>query len=222
MAKSCSSDGLMYDFPRLALVALCASLVGCTDDSERAEKEPVRQTAVVTNAVEAVVLTADQKEAVRMRSLLDDGERLLAYQSCRKLLRSSDKAVRIEVASALPWIGRRAIPELTALLEDSENDVALLAQQGWDAVYDEIQDEAAKMSALTNAVARLNDPSVINALLLKSAVVEPTLALPALEGLIQSCRGRVVSGCAKGMFEHLAGEPWASPERTRKLIQSLQ
>ena len=116
-----------------------------------------------TNALPVVAktqppLTPSQKKAQEMRSLLDDGDERAAMRQARELLTDDDPDVRAEVATVLGWIGLRALPELSQMLNDPEDHIADDVMVQWTMAYNEIEDPAlqAEMLAAAMKVTKVN------------------------------------------------------------------
>lgn len=166
-----------------------------------------------------VELTPDQKTLKKAEEALDNGDIFETMKLSRGLIDSKDASVRASLVDIFRWVGKKAIPELVELVHDKNAEVASEAFTAWEFVLQEIPHDLVKAIAITNLVANLDDSVVIESALLHITNLELCYSLPALEGLVTGCRGKTCGQCAKRMFEHIAGEPWASPERTHTILK---
>ena len=157
--------------------------------------------------------------ALKMRSFLDENEDRTALELARQLMKSKDRAARLEVVAVLGWLGRRALPELTEMLADRDNFVQTLAQNNWSVAFDALSTDKEKAAAIRDAVGVLGDDPSVNEFLIKLCGLQSDSALSTLEEIIVGYNGKAASTQAKAMFEHLAGEPWSSLGRTQKLSE---
>ena len=167
-------------------------------------------------------LTADQKLAIEMRGYLDSGDVSRALRQARVLMDSRDAGVRSEVVAVLGWIGKRCLPELAELINDSDDSVAEAALTAWENANEEEFVESVKAANICKAIVRTDNSERINAMLMQMTGVEESVALMALDGFIASNRNTVAALCAKDMFEHISGEIWESSDRTVALIKDLK
>ena len=226
---------LRHDF-FLAFIFLL-STIGCEQQQESVSEEtPLPQSATtetvaMVSAEEPVLpqksrptdleveLTSDQLTLKKAREALDDGDIFEAMKLSRGLIDSKDASVRASIVDIFQWVGRKAIPELVELVHDKDAEIAAQAFAAWEFVIQETQHDLVKATAITNLVANLDDSVVIESALMHIVDIELCYSLPALEGLVTGCRGKTSGQCAKRMFEHITGEPWASPERTHTILK---
>ena len=216
------------------LFLLAFLVVGCGRQSNPSPQRPLAATNSVTNsptdatkqtgrkkakARPPEVLTPDRACLKKAQKALDDGDILEAMKLSRGLMDSKDVSVRADLIDIFGWIGKKAMPELAELMRDPEPDIASAAATAWEFALGEMSYDFVKIAAITNLVSKLENPVVIDSLLMHTLDMELRYSLPALEGLVIGCRGKTCGQCAKRMFEHIAGEPWASPERTSAILK---
>ena len=230
-----ATSSLRHDF-LLACIFLLFT-IGCERQQESARKEtPSPQSSVAEAAAAAplnehiflpercttpveVELTPDQKTLKKAQEALDNGDIFETMKLSRGLIDSKEASVRASLVDIFRWVGKKAIPELVELVHDKNAEVASDAFAAWEFVLQEIPHDLVKAIAITNLVANLDDSVVIESALMHITNLELCYSLPALEGLVTGCRGKTCGQCAKRMFEHIAGEPWASPERTHTILK---
>ena len=229
------SNFLRHDF-FLAIIFLL-SIIGCERQQESLRDETPSAHSAATETVARVSvddpeilkiqpqehieveLTPDQETLKKAQKALDDGDIFEAMKLSRGLIDSKDASVRASLVDIFRWVGKKAVPELVELVHDKNAEVASDAFSAWEFALQEMQHDLVKTIAITNLVANLDDSLVIESALMHIVNIELCYSLPALEGLVTGCRGKTCGQCAKRMFEHIAGEPWASPERTRAILK---
>jgi hypothetical protein len=93
----------------------------------------------------------------RMQAALDDGDSDAALTAARELINAPNVDARRAAVDLFRWIGPKALPELTRMLADPEEDLAELALEGWQMALGEITDHSATMQQAANAVVELQD-----------------------------------------------------------------
>ena len=167
-------------------------------------------------------LSPEQRQARQMRAALDSGDIGTAVRLARSLMYSEDRDIRLEVVQTFAWCGRKTIPELIRLISDKDPGVSDAAYDGWKTAMTEVSSERVRAIMIENAVSNIDDVSKINDILMELTSLSEHLSLTTLEHIILKCRGRAASVCAKELFEHQSGEPWASPERTKLILNSMR
>lgn len=201
-----------------AAAVVIAAVCGCQKESAVASVAPGAATNAPT-IVRKIVLTADQRQLAEARSALDSEDYARALKLARGLLDTKEPEVLSDLVGIFGWIGRRALPELEELMANDDAGIRTAALQAWELAIEDISSESVRTMVLTNAVSKLNDPAVIDGALMHILNIRTDYALPALEGLATNRSLGAVSTCARAAFEHIAGEPYSSPERTRRLIK---
>ena len=230
-----ASISLRHDF--LLVFTFLLFMIACERQQESARKETQSPQSSVAEAAAAapldehiflpegcpapieVELTPDQKTLKKAEEALDNGDIFETMKLSRGLIDSKDASVRASLVDIFRWVGKKAIPELAELVHDKNAEVASEAFSAWEFVLQEISHDLVKATAITNLVANLDDSVVIESALMHITNLELCYSLPALEGLVTDYRGKTCGQCAKRMFEHIAGEPWASPERTSMILK---
>lgn len=86
----------------------------------------------------------DRQTLISMQEALDDDNFNKVMQSAKDAMKSSEPAVRSKAVEALSWFGQRALPELTALMADSDSDVAEEARSAAESAVMGIDDSSMK------------------------------------------------------------------------------
>ena len=214
MARICS-DVLVISSLLLVVAAGCGRGGGEQTEPKRAATNSVADTNIAVDNP-----TEEQKLLQQAREFLDMEEYALAMRTARGLLGSKDGEVLSGLVDIFGWIGRKAMPELEELIDRPQ--VSAQALDAWERAVEEISGETAKIFAVTNAASKFSDATVIDSILMHILDVDSDKSLRALEGLVLGQKGKAVSARAKAMFEHVAGEPYSSPERTMRLLKDKE
>ena len=195
-------------------------------DSERIEglEGPTGESEAVNEGESSAQeeLSPEQRQAREMRAALDFGDIDSAVRIARTLMYSENRDVRLEVVQTFAWCGRKTIPELIRLISDKDPEVSNAAYDGWKTAMTEVSSESVRAIMIETAVSKIDDVGKINDILLELTSLPEHLSLTTLEHIILKCKGRAASVCAKELFEHQSGEPWASPERTKWILNSMR
>lgn len=111
------------------------------------------------------------KTVARMTELLDDGEELQALGEIRTLRRHPNREVRLSVIEAVRWIGLPAAMDAAAMIDDSDEEIRLMAQDTFWTILRELDDPQLKKDLLETALSS-NDPE------LRIEVLDELLYLP--------------------------------------------
>ena len=164
-------------------------------------------------------MTAEEKEAVEMRELLDSGETTAAIRHARNLMDSKSARIKGQVLETLSWIGRRAMPEITELINDADGTIAAEAVSAWDQAFGEITGPNRQALAIAETVVKLKNPDHINAILMHCTELDENVSLPMVAELIASNSTNIVGECGREIYKHLSGgEIYESPEATRRFL----
>lgn len=177
---------------------------------------------VVSNAYQpapAKVKSPEEEAIESARDFLDSGENANAMRIARSLLKSSNAEVQSQLVDIFGWIGKKALPELEELIASRNPNVSTSALSAWEMAVEEINGEFSKNAAITNAAVKYSDAAIIDSILMHINIIDEASALMVLEGLVVNSKGTPAAARAKHMFEHIAGEPYSSPERTLLLIR---
>lgn len=211
---------------RLITCCVVVSLLsGCGDAPQTPDRFDEKYARDFTNEPTLVsqvpekVLTGEQIQLRSAREYLDQDDYYMAMRYARGLMKSQDVEIIKGILDIFGWIGRKALPEIEEFLSSEREEIATFALQHWEMAIEEISNERIKAICVTNAAAHVKRKDVIDAVLMHISSVESRVSLPALEGLILSERGKPCSFGAKEMFEHISGESWNSPERTKVILK---
>lgn len=207
-----------------ALALLLAAFAGCAREEGKATKTaPAGANATVATNVPpeapSAPLTEEEKEAERMRDLLDDGNTQAAIRLARNLMDSTNKGVRSQVLETLAWIGHRALPEITEMINDDNPSIAEEALSSWEQAFSEISGEHRQAAIIADTLPKLKRPDPVNAILMHATELDEHVALPMLSKIIDA-NANFIGECAREMYAHITGgEIYESAEVTRRYLE---
>ena len=182
----------------------------------------------LTDEIYAVLakMTEDQRKAVKMRIFLDKGQKHEAIRLARDLMDSTDPEVRYHVANVLGWIGPAGLPELTAMLADSDLQVAQTAFDQWQNAFNLIEIDAEKAEVLGDLLPNLDSRAQMDLALMSVTRMRQEMALETLSEIIEGNRGTEVEKAAVAMWNHMTcdistGEKveYANPDSVQEYLQ---
>ena len=208
---------LLLSVAALAMAAVC----GCGENPV-ADGNPSAGAVVATNVppeAPAAPLTEEEKEAEKMRDLLDDGNTQAAIRLARNLMDSTNRRVRSQVLETLAWIGHRALPEITEMINDADPGIAEEALSSWEQAFSEISGEHRQAATIVETLPKLKKPDPVNAILMHATELDERVALPMLSQIIDA-NVNFVGECAREMYSHITGgEIYESAEATRRYLE---
>lgn len=132
-----------------------------------------------------------------MEALIEDDKTGLALRHARNLMDSRRKGIRASVLASLQWIGRRAMPEITQMMNDDDEEIATEAMSAWEMAFDEIDGDHRKATVIGETVVVLKKGEHIEMVLSKLDDVEPRIVLPLLDRLAVENVGTSLGECAR-------------------------
>lgn len=90
---------------------------------------------------------ADRKTAVSLQTALDADDFSAVRAAALKAMASSDPKLRKQAVDALAWFGAKALPELTSLLADADEDVASAALDAAATALSDMEDPKTQFDA---------------------------------------------------------------------------
>lgn len=152
----------------------------------------------------------DKKHVLDVQNALDNDDFAGVASAARKAMKSDNPAVREAAIEALGWFGPEALPELTPLMADADEDVAQTATTQWELALGEIDDSATRAT-----IAEATMRAIKNKETLQSIVCEITnqdddfTILEALVSLIEDSNAACAE-VAREEYETLTGEEWTN------------
>lgn len=169
-------------------------------------------TAAVANALETEQIKT--MNAARARS---DKEEVL--RQGRLLVASPHADVRAEAVSALGWIGKAALPELSKMLTDTSEEVATDALDQWTMAVNEIEDDTQRGAMLAQGMRALSSEDALNGLALLFAQLPSDIALRSLATVIASDNAAAATA-AREQYAFMTQTPWTSAKDAESWIEA--
>ena len=122
------------------------------------------------------------------------------------------------MVSALQWFGRKAMPELTSFMADSDDDVRQEALDAWLDAIQEVESPTEKLNLLTASIKTMNDPDAVEAMITEVSELPNTYQISILSDLIQTGNS-VVREAAKEEYEFLTDEEFTNMAAAERWLQ---
>lgn len=107
---------------------------------------------------------AERQLAEAVQSALDDEDFEGVQAAAEAALKSTNPEVRRDAVDALAWFGEDALPELTVLMSDPDEEVAEAAVDGWEHGLAEIEEANDRMRISYLALTALSDPKALDSI----------------------------------------------------------
>jgi len=164
--------------------------------------------------------TADQVTAELMQERLDDGNEDGALKLAQKLMKSKEVEVRSDVVTVLGMIGIKALPELSKMIDDEDEDVSQEAFQQWLSVLDELENDDLKQRMLTARMMMLSDVDTLEECVMAFSGMDEVVVINGLLPVIESNNPNAAQ-VAREHYEHVTGEEYTTAEAAKKLVEQL-
>lgn len=232
MEQSFSKNKIVHPFLRtvVLLFGMAVFVVACSKD-RRPEEKANTQIASPTNGALVIIQnsqkpqikrepTIEEQAVLDMQNLLSDGKELAALRSARNLMDSESVETRSAALETFQWLGKRAIPEITEMINDKNSFVSSEAMQAWEMAFGEIEGEHRKAFVIEDTICKLRRYDDINAILMHTTDLELRISLPMLARVIESNHATALAECARENYSYLAdGEPFESAEKTQIFLK---
>lgn len=165
-------------------------------------------------------ITEEESKLQEAWDLHDAGEKIKAMTIVHGLMHSTNSLVRMEAVDFFQWTGKRALPEITAMINDSSPDVATSALMAWEIAYGEITGDTRLSQAIENSLRTLKRQEDITALLHHVGDLKTKTALLMLSRIIDDNPANVLGECCRESYSDLTdGEIYTSKEDTIKYLE---
>ena len=158
-----------------------------------------------------VALSADQVAARKMNDFLDSESEQDALVVARQLMKSVDAEVRRDVVATLSWIGIKALPELSVMMNDKDTEVAQAAYTHWRQVLKEITEDSLKGEILVAGLLKFKKQDQLEDAVMAFTEVPDEIAIRCLVQLIQS-DNPVASEVAREHYAFVTGDAYTTPQ----------
>ena len=75
----------------------------------------------------------------------------------------------------LSWIGRRALPEITEMINDADGGIAAEAISAWDQAFGEIMGPNRQALAIAETVVKLKNPDHVSAIFMHCTELDESI-----------------------------------------------
>lgn len=148
--------------------------------------------------------------------------------------RSNEPGVRELAVEALEWFGEKALPELTTMMGDKDEDVAQTAMSAWQTGLSEITDSSERALTAQLALKTISDPVALEMIGAEFANAATEMIDDAEDDRqAGECRTQVVqaivdmmgdessqsrTAAAKEVYEAVTGHEWVSVEEAERYL----
>ena len=162
---------------------------------------------------------ADKTRVLSVQEALDEDDFAAVARAAHGALASANPEVREAAIEALGWFGAEALPELTPLMADPNDDVAEAAISQWELALGEI-DAAETRAAIAEAVMQtLTRKDALESIVCEITNQDDDLAI--LESLVAIIEGENAVGAevARDAYETLTGEAWTDIDAANRWLE---
>ncbi|MFO7938031.1 MAG: HEAT repeat domain-containing protein [Kiritimatiellia bacterium] len=124
-------------------------------DGKQLSSEEEAAAKVVADKKDA--LSPEEKLVADMDTLIDVESYNEAIKLARELMKSKDPKIRLAAAENLGWIGIEALPELSLMISDANQEVAESAFNYWLQAVDNLEDDKQKAGLLVEGLKNVDD-----------------------------------------------------------------
>ena len=176
---------------------------------------------------------ADRELCEAVQEALDADDAGKTIKLCSKLMTSSDSAARAHAVDALGWFGAEALPELTMLMGDSDEDVAQSAINAWESGISEIDDAKVRFKVAGMALRALSNEDALQSISSQYSIAATELidsaeddeaALDMRAMVIQSVvdiidsSNKRLSDLGRELYEDITGNEWLNLTEAEKYL----
>lgn len=191
----------------------------------RATKAKAKRPRVNTDFL-AGLSSIDRRICEELQEALEaeDFERTLRCAEAAS--RSMVAGVREQAVDALGWFGEKALPELTPLMGDADEDVAQAAMSAWQLALAEVNDPAERALTAQLALKTISDPDALEmiggefanaatemidgAKSEKQAAESRTAVIQSIVDMMGDESSATRASAAKEIYETVTGNAWVS------------
>jgi HEAT repeat protein len=161
----------------------------------------------------------DRKLVLAVQEALDNDDFKSVSAAAKRAVKSSNPDVRSAAVEALGWFGPEALPELTPLMADPDEDVAQTAATQWELALGEIDDGATRASIAEATMRALKNKDVLQSIVCEITNQDDDLViLESLVSLIQDSN-EACAEVAREAYETTTGEEWAGIEAANAWLE---
>lgn len=170
----------------------------------------------------------DRRRAQAVQDALDADDFNKVLKAAEASMKSANPEVRSHAVEALSWFGADALPELTGLMADKDEDVAAEAASAWELALSEIEDCKQRFDIAMAAFATLTNEDALDSIggLLTNSALEliddeddsakaEENRLAVMQSIVDIIEGGLKGPNpekAKTLYEDITGNEWISFE----------
>ncbi len=161
----------------------------------------------------------DKKLVLSVQDGLDEDDFDAVSEAAGTALKSDNSVVREAAIEALGWFGPQALPDLTPLMADPDEDVAQTAVSQWELALGEIEETETRVEIATAVMKTLANKEALETIVCEIVNQDDDFViLEALAGIIEGCDNPAGVEVAREEYERLTGEEWTGVEAANKWL----
>lgn len=177
----------------------------------------------------------DKKLAEVVQEALDADDADKTIKAATKLMRSSNPEARSHAVDALGWFGLKALPELTMLMGDSNEDVAQNAVNAWESGFSEIDNVQTRLKVSAMALNALSSKDALESIGAQFSIAATEYIDEVDEGTKESLDRRVdilqslvdmigssnnsLSDVGRDLYEEITGHNWINMDEAELYLR---
>ena len=160
----------------------------------------------------------DRKIVLSVQDALDEDNFSAVASAAQHALKSTNPAVREAAIEALGWFGPQALPDLTPLMADPDDDVANTAISQWELAMSDIEDDDLRLSIAEATMKTLDSVEALTSIV--SEITSRDDDLEILESLVSIIESGNEAGArvAREEYEQLTGEEWTDIDAANRWL----
>lgn len=160
----------------------------------------------------------DRKIVLSVQDALDENNFSAVASAAQHALKSTNPAVREAAVEALGWFGPQALPNLTPLMADADDDVANTAIAQWELAMSDIEDDDLRLSIVEATMKTLDSVEALTSIV--SEITSRDDDLEILESLVSIIESGNEAGArvAREEYEQLTGEEWTDIDAANRWL----
>ena len=152
-----------------------------------------------------------------------DAESLSALLALAPKAEAAKPAVRVSYVEALGWFGRKALPEMTPFLADTDQEVRDTAVSEWTQALDEIEDDARRLAIAERAFMVVSDEDVLESISgAYLGIDDESLAVASLAKIIAADCPAEAREKAKETYNFVTGDEWTGAAAAEEWISQYK
>ena len=189
---------------------------------EAAKRRAAEAAAEAVAARRAELSPAEQQLVDKIEDAVD-AESLSALLALAPKAEAAKPAVRVSYVEALGWFGRKALPEMTPFLADSDQEVRDTAVSEWTQALDEIEDDARRLAIAEMAFMVVSDEDVLESISgAYLGIDDESLAVASLAKIIAADCPAEAREKAKETYNFVTGDEWTGAAAAEEWISQYK